>query len=124
MALREEFPQNGEVYMDGTSDGVRYELTFGGASQAHSYEMIRAFLAEQGYENIPLPESLEDLRRFRHPVNPKGQILLFEENGYCHNPVKVLFPLDRRKKRVLHLVIYNENAPNHLLRFHGKIGED
>ena len=73
---------------------------------------------EEGYEDVPLPKDVSELRLFRHPVSNTRQILLFDDNGYCHNPIKILFPLDRRKKKTLYLIIYNENAPDHLLRFH------
>ncbi len=118
MALREHFPEAGENYQDGESDGIKYTLVFGGVSLEHSYDMIRQFLQEEGYADIPLPKDVDELRLFRHPVSRIKQILLFEDNGYCHNPIKILFPLDRRKKKTLYLIIFNENAPDHLLRFH------
>ena len=46
---------------------------------------------------------------------------MFEDNGYVHNPVKILFPNDGRKKNTLILQLYNELAPKHLLRFHRKL---
>ena len=46
------------------------------------------------------------------------RILLFEDNGYVHNPIKILFPIDRRKKTTLILCVYNESDPEHLLKFH------
>ncbi len=123
MPIREIFPTKGEKYQDGESDGIRYTLIFGGASLKESYKMIKAFLNEEGFGDIPLPHSIEDLQLFRHPKNTKGQIVLFEDNGYCHNPIKILFPLDRRKKNILYLIIYNEEIEQHLLRFHGKLNE-
>ncbi len=117
MALRAEFPSAGEEYMGGTSDGWEYRTVFAGSNLSASYEMVRQFLAEEGYEDVPLPETVEDLQRFRLHTRNK-QILLFEDNGYVHNPIKILFPADRRKKRVLILCVYNEQAPQHLLRFH------
>jgi hypothetical protein len=43
---------------------------------------------------------------------------MFEDNGYVHNPIKILFPQDRRKRSTLILCIYNEADPQHLLKFH------
>lgn len=120
MALRENFPGEGEEYLGGKSDGYVYRTVFNGGSLAQSYEMIKRFLADEGYTNVPVPANLEELQRFKlHTRN--RQILLFEDNGYVHNPVKILFPGDQRQKRALILEIYNEQVENHLLRFHRKI---
>jgi hypothetical protein len=82
--------------------------------------MIRSFLREEGYGQVPLPKDVAELAYFRlHTRN--RQVLLFEDNGYVHNPVKVLFPLDRRKKTALMLCVYREDAEQHLLRFHNKL---
>ncbi|MFM9948208.1 MAG: hypothetical protein ACKV1O_09745 [Saprospiraceae bacterium] len=121
MPLRYEFPPAGLEYLGGESDGYEYRTTFGGASLAHSYEMVRQFLKEEGYTEIPLPANVQELVLFRLPTRNK-QILMFEDNGYVHNPVKILFPTDGRKKNVLILCLYNEAAPDHLLRFHGVAG--
>ena len=118
MPIREEFPDAESNYQEGESDGIKYTLVFNGITLENSYNMIKAFLEEEGYEDIPLPKDILELRLFRHPVSNTKQILLFDDNGYCHNPIKILFPLDRRKNRTLYLVIYNENGPDHLLRFH------
>lgn len=118
MPIREEFPIAGDNYQDGESDGTKYTLVFNGVTLDSSYQMIKAFLEEEGYEDIPLPKDVSELLLFRHPISNTGQILLFDDNGYCHNPIKILFPLDRRKKKTLYLIIYNENTDNHLLRFH------
>lgn len=117
MPLREEFPPADSDYLGGSSDGYEYRTTFAGMNLGHTYEMIKQFLIEEGYGDIPLPHSDEDLLLFRLPTRNK-QILLFEDNGYVHNPIKILFPIDRRKKKTLTLCIYNESYPDHLLRFH------
>ena len=122
MALRDEFPPAGEEYMDGESDGFVYRTVFAGSTLQHSYEMICQFLQEEGYKDIPLPKDAEELQLFRLPIRNR-QILMFEDNGYVHNPIKILFPLDRRQKRKLILKIYNEQADQHLLRFHRKLSE-
>ncbi len=119
MPIREDFPKAGDNYQDGDSDGIKYTVVFSGVSLEASYNMIKEFLKEEGYEDIPLPKDVSELRLFRHPVSNTRQILLFDDNGYCHNPIKILFPLDRRKNKTLYLIIYNEQAEDHLLRFHG-----
>lgn len=121
MPIREKFPEKGTTYQEGISNGNTYTLEFGGVSLAASYAMIREFLKEEGYEDIPLPKDAEELQLFRHAVSSSKQILLFDDNGYCHNPIKILFPLNSRKKNNLYLVIYNENATDHLLRFYNKL---
>ncbi|MEZ5042614.1 MAG: hypothetical protein R2828_22140 [Saprospiraceae bacterium] len=117
MPLREDFPPAGSNYLGGSSDGYEYKTTFSGTNLAHTYEMILQFLKEEGYNNIPLPRNEEELSLFRIPTRNR-QILLFEDNGYVHNPIKILFPIDRRQKKTLTLCIYNEHYPDHLLRFH------
>lgn len=117
MALRNEFPEAGSNYLGGSSDGYEYKSVFAGSTLEQSYDMIRQFLREEGYKDIPLPKNVEELKLFKLPTRNK-QILLFEDNGYVHNPVKILFPKDGRKKKTLILSIYNEKDENHLLKFH------
>jgi len=117
MALRDNFPPAGSDYLGGSSDGYEYRTSFRGSTLKHAYDMIRQFLQDEGYENIPLPADEQELKLFRLPTRNK-QILLFEDNGYAHNPVKILFPTDGRKKTTLILCLYNEEDPDHLLKFH------
>lgn len=117
MALREDFPPAGSDYLGGESDGYEYRTVFAGSNLETTFEMVCQFLKEEGYGDIPLPRNAEELKLFRLPTRNK-QILLFEDSGYVHNPVKVLFPLDRRKKTTLILCLYNEADPRHLLKFH------
>ncbi len=117
MALRDHFPPAGSDYLGGQSDGYEYRSVFAGSSLEQSYEMIRQFLREEGYKEIPLPEDAEELKLFKIPTRNR-QILLFEDNGYVHNPVKILFPKDGRKKSTLILCVYNEKDEQHLLKFH------
>jgi len=121
MALRDDFPPKGSNYMDGLSDGYEYRTAFAGSSLQASYDMLRQFLKEEGYTDIPLPRNAEELELFRLPTRNK-QILLYEDNGYVHNPVKILFPLDRRRRHTLILCLYNEADPDHLIKFHRVIG--
>jgi len=123
MPLRTEFPDLGEEYLGEESDGKVYQITFAGGNLAHSYEMVQQFLKEEGYQDIPIPKDVDELLRFKLKTRNK-QILLFEDNGYKHNPVKILFPVDQRKKRTLILKIYNEKAPEHLLRFHNRLEQE
>lgn len=117
MALRDEFPEKDTEYLGGYSDGYEYKMVFSGSKLAYSYDMIRQFLREEGYEDLPLPKDAAELRKFRLTTRNK-QILLFDDNGYVHNPIKIIFPNDPRKKSMLTLCIYNENDPQHLLKFH------
>lgn len=115
--LRQQFPEAGTDYMGGHSDGYEYRSVFSGVNLAQSYEMIRAFLQEEGYGDVPIPKDVQELELFRLPVRNK-QILLFEDNGYVHNPVKILFPADRRKKSTIILCLYNVEDSRHLIKFH------
>ncbi|MEN0006458.1 MAG: hypothetical protein AAF798_20060 [Bacteroidota bacterium] len=117
MSLRDDFPPAGSDHMGGTSDGYEYRTVFSGSKLEYTYEMIKQFLIEEGYQDIPVPKNVEELSYFRLPTRNK-QILLFEDNGYVHNPIKILFPTDRRKKSTLILCLYNEQDPMHLLKFH------
>ncbi len=117
MALRDNFPPPGSDYLGGESDGYEYKTVFSGISLEHSYDMIRQFLKEEGYKDIPLPKDVEELKLFRLPTRNK-QILMFEDNGYVHNPIRILFPTDGRKKKTLILCVYNEADPEHLVKFH------
>jgi hypothetical protein len=122
MALRDEFPPAGANYLGGVSDGYEYRTAFAGSSLQASYEMLRQFLKEEGYGDVPLPRDARELELFRLPTRNK-QILLYEDNGYVHNPIKILFPLDRRRRNTLTLCLFNEADPEHLLKFHGVIGQ-
>ncbi len=119
MALKDSFPEAGSDYMGGESDGFVYRTVFAGTSLKHSYEMVRTFLTDEGFL-IPLPKDAAELKKFRLATRNR-QIILFEDNGYVHNPVKILFPPDSRNKRTLILEIYNEQADQHLLRFHRRL---
>ncbi|AEE49183.1 hypothetical protein [Haliscomenobacter hydrossis] len=117
MPLREEFPEAGSDYMGGTCDGYEYQTIFAGSRLQASYDMVRQFLKEEGYGDVPLPKDAEELKLFRLPSRNK-QLLMFEDNGYIHNPVKLLFPYDGRNKNTLILCVYNEKDAQHLLKFH------
>ena len=119
MTLRENFPSEGSEYLGGQSDGWEYRTVFSGMNLSYSYDMVKAFLQEEGYGDIPIPISIEDLVLFRLPTRNR-QILLFEDNGYVHFPIKILFPIDGRQKRKLTLYIYNEKKEDALLRFFRK----
>jgi len=119
MALRDGFPPEGLEYVGGESDGFEYRTVFSGMNLKYSYDMIKAFLLEEGYEDVPIPKTAEELNLFRLPTRNR-QILLFEDNGYAHFPIKILFPVDGRNKRKLILSIYNEQTEDALLRFHRK----
>ena len=104
MALRDGFPPEGLEYVGGESDGWEYRTVFSGMNLKYSYDMIKAFLEEEGYEDVPIPKDATELEYFRLPTRNR-QILLFEDNGYIHFPIKILFPVDGRNKRKLTLCV-------------------
>ena len=59
MPLREEFPEAGSDYMGGTSDGYEYQTIFAGSRLPASYDMVRQFLKEEGYGDLPIPKDAE-----------------------------------------------------------------
>lgn len=120
MGLKSEFPRQGEEYLGGTSDGYCYQTCFAGAGLDQVLDMIREFLKEEGYGELPIPKDAEELKHFKIPTRNR-QIMMFEDNGYVHNPIKILFPTDPRKTKQLILEVYDEKAPNHLLRFHKRL---
>ena len=117
VGIRHTFPAAGSAYQGGESDGYCYRTVFAGSSLAHTYDMVRQFLREEDYGHLPLPADLVELQAFQYKVR-RSQILLFEDNGYVHNPIKILFPNNRKGNKQLILEVYNEAAPGHLLRFH------
>ncbi len=123
MAIRTQFPPAGTDYLGGISDGYEYRTSFAGSNLEATYDMVRQFLKEEGYGDLPLPRNAEELRLFRLPTRNR-QILMFEDNGYVHNPIRILFPIDRRIQRKLHLHLYNEQDPDHLLKFHRVIRQN
>lgn len=112
--MREQFPEAGSNYLYGTCDGWEYRTAFTGSRLAAAYEMLKQFLVEEGYADVPLPETAAELKLFKKPR--RAQLQLFAERGYAHNPVKILFP---NQRNTLILCVYNEQEPGHLLRFHG-----
>jgi len=112
--MREQFPEAGSNYLGGTSDGWEYRTAFTGSRLGFAYEMLKQFLVEEGYGDVPLPETAAELKLFKKPR--LAQLQMFADRGYAHNPIKILFPGQRN---TLILCVYNEREPGHLLRFHG-----
>jgi hypothetical protein len=118
--LRTSFPAAGSDYLGGSSDGWEYKTTFLGSTLEHSYDMVRSFLIEEGYGDIPIPKNAKELRLFKKLMRPT-QLTMFGEVGYIHNPVKVLFHPNEKMNKMLTLHLYNEQADNHLLKFYNLI---
>lgn len=112
--MRTQFPEAGSDYLGGSCDGWEYRTAFTGSRLAFAYEMLKQFLMEEGYGDVPLPETAAELKLFKKPR--RAQLQLFAERGYAHNPIKILFP---NQRNTLILCVYNERQPGHLLRFHG-----
>lgn len=120
MSLKNNFPQQGEDYLGGESDGWKYKTSFTGTTLKDSYSMLCKFLAQEGYENIPLPKDVNELLFFKNPAT-QTQLRLFNERGYFHNPIKIFFPNGKKMENSLILCVYNENTEGHLGKFHGVI---
>lgn len=116
--IRYNFPMEGEEAGGGKSDGYCFRLTFAAGRLERTYEMVRAFLEEEGYGMLPLPKDAEELRLFRLPPKLRHQLSLFGDNGYVHNPIKILFPVPAGGQGALVVELYNDSCPDHLVRFH------
>ncbi|MEO0731211.1 MAG: hypothetical protein AAFZ52_00135 [Bacteroidota bacterium] len=116
--IRYNFPTAGEVREGGTSDGYCYRITFAAGRLEVTYKMVLAFLREHGYGDLPLPANAAELRAFRLPPKLRHQLSLFGDDGYVHNPLKIIFPRPAGHRGALRLELYDERTPNHLLRFH------
>ena len=103
--------------MGGTSDGWEYKTSFTGTTLKDSFAMVKKFLEEEGYADVPLPKDVKELLFFKNPAS-QAQLRLFNERGYFHNPIKIFFPNGRRKENTLVLCIYDEQVEEHLVRFH------
>ena len=77
--MREAFPPPDTNYMGGESDGDIYRSTFAGGTLADSYQMILAFLKEEGYGDLPLPKDTKELQHFQemHFSCDKSKISIF-----------------------------------------------
>lgn len=120
MTIRDNFPPYGSEAMGGTSDGLVYTTAFSGSSLEATLKLIRAFLDEQGYAEVPIPSSAAEMLAFLAPESGR-HAHLFEQPDYAHNPVRLVFPRRDRLRRKLVVELYNESAPQHLLRFHRRL---
>ena len=117
MALRHNFPPCDSSILGGASDGLIYKTAFAGSSMEDTLNMVRIFLKEEGYGDIPLPASGEEMLLFLHPERGRHPHL-FEDPDYAHYPVRLVLPKrDRLRKKII-VELYNEAAPDSLLRFH------
>lgn len=116
--IRYNFPGVGEETAGGLSDGYCFRITFAAGRLGRTYDMVRAFLKEEGYGELPVPQNEEELRLFRLPPKLRHQLSLFGDNGYVHNPVKILFPVPAGGRGELIVELYNEACSDHLTRFH------
>lgn len=116
--IRHAFPAADEEREGGRSDGYCFRVIFAAGRLERTYEMVVAFLHEQGYGDLPLPADAAELRRFRQPPKLRHQLSMFGDNGYVHNPLKILFPVPAGHRGALVVELYNEKAADHLLRFH------
>ncbi len=110
----------GSKFFGGESNGLVYKTSFFGTTLKSSFEMVISFLEEQGYSDIPRPNDAEELSAFLRPAANTTQGL-FDQPCYAHNPIRISFVRGDRKRRKLVLELYNEVAPDHLLRFHQRV---
>ncbi len=116
--LRYNFPEKGDGVKGGVSDGYCFRTVFAAGRLERTYEMVLAFLEEEGYGGLPFPKDAEELRLFRQPPKLRHQLSLFGDNGYVHNPVKILFPVPAGHRGALVVELYDEACSDHLVRFY------
>ena len=121
LQLRRNFPEAGQVAEGGTSDGYRYRIEFAAGRYEATYGLLVSFLREQGYANVVIPRDYNELKAFRLPAKLRHQLSLFGDDGYVHNPLKILFPKPAGRRGALVLELFNEADPQHLLKFHRKL---
>ena len=117
MAIRDDFPPYGSAVHGGESDGLVYRTAFRGSTLDATLAMVRTFLDEEGYGDVPLPRDAETMLAFLRPEEGRHPHL-FERPDYAHDPVRIVLPPRDRLRRKLLVELYNEAAPDHLLRFH------
>lgn len=117
MAIRHDFPPYGSSVYGGESDGLVYRTAFRGSTLGATLAMVRVFLDEEGYSDVPLPPDEEAMLAFLRPEEGRHPHL-FERPDYAHDPVRVVLPARDRLRKKLIVELYNEAAPDHLLRFH------
>ena len=117
MALRHDFPPFGAEVLGGRSDGLVYTTAFGGGSMDDTLAMVRSFLDEEGYGDVVIPGSAAEMLAFLRPEHNRHPHL-FERPDYAHFPVRLVLPARDPRRRRLTVELYNEAAPDALLRFH------
>ena len=120
MKLRDHFPPYGSEALGGHSDGLVYTTAFAGTSLDATLAMVRQFLDEEGYADVPIPRTGAEMLCFLHPEHGRHPHL-FERPDYAHDPVRLVLPARDRLRRKLIVELYNESAPEHLLRFHRRL---
>ena len=119
MSIRLNFPTETDDNQGGVSDGVVFTTVFAGSTYVNTFEMVKEFLKENDFGDLPLPKNFEELKLFRLKCM-KNQLKLFDDIGYQHYPIKIIFPEPKKyPRKALMLKIYNENVEDNLLRFFG-----
>ncbi len=118
--IRESFPPDGSNYEGGISDGNVYQMRFTGKNNVSTYELLKSFLAEEGFGDVILPSKVEDLLLFKFPP-VSTQLSIFGEAGYSQYPIKILFDTKERTTKTFIVSIYNEKAEQSLLRFYNRV---
>ena len=75
--LSTHFPAAGQHYEGGYSDGYCYRVVFSSGRFESSFNLLREFLWEEGFKEIPLPRDTEELLRFRLPPKLRHQLSFY-----------------------------------------------
>ncbi|MCB9197530.1 MAG: hypothetical protein H6600_03665 [Flavobacteriales bacterium] len=94
-----------------------FETAFDGKTEEESYLNLRVFLIKNGYGDIPLPVSAR--RLWWDYIKP-------DENGnfgsFVWHPIKITQHVYHLNG--LHLMIFNEEYPDHMALWEGTYGDD
>ena len=65
MSIRLYFPTETDDNQGGVSDGVVFTTVFAGSTYVNTFEMVKEFLKENDFGDLPLPKNFEELKLFR-----------------------------------------------------------
>ena len=94
-----------------------FETAFNGDTEEESYMNLRVFLLKEGFGDIPLPQYAR--RVWWDYIRP-------DEDGnfgsFIWHPIKITQHF--YQSNGLHLMIYNEDYPNHMAMWEGTYGQE
>ena len=103
--IKNNFPKNMEEYKGGKSDGWCFRIDLWAETENKVIEMIKEFLNNEGYSDIPIPKAE---RLWWDYLRPDSNGI---EGSFIWYPIQIY--QNSYKKNAVSLFIYNENHPEH-----------